>query len=246
MAALSGNYHFLTSKPLTRNIFEIQKEWLYILPLVDITAAVLDIVITYTDATTQDADVALGDLTKGEVNVVDIGFPAQDYNSHQAKTIESIAIKIDSDAEKIILKPVDLSTDNIRHLFYMNSLGGIDSLICIGDQQDNLETSRLISQKELSIDAPLDESEFIVSSIKARAPFNVYTGIKPDKEIRAAKDLFLVNEIFEQIENDGTFAMVPIIVDQKSVKFPSKNNNLKAIQFTARPAWDEVALDRIV
>ncbi|MFY0628222.1 MAG: hypothetical protein JXR07_18125 [Reichenbachiella sp.] len=240
-------YVFLTTKPLTRYIFEEQQEYLYILFKEAFADADLDITINYTDNTDHNYQINIGATTKGQVIAQNIGYPVLDYNQYEeAKSISSIEIKIDSESEKLILIPAELNSDEYRELHYFNSLGGMDSLFCTGDHQTTIDSNFINSFKSFTPDADLSDAEYSAHSGYSQSKYDISSGYKPHKEIEAVKDMFLINNVFELVTENTSSVLLPLILDQKSVGYPPAKSNLKAVSFEARLAYDETANDRVL
>lgn len=236
----------LTTKPLTRRLSEAQKEWLYILPLVD-GDAMITITVTYTDATTAATAVNLLGLRASEVVRVPMDYATRNYLAlSPGDDIAKIVATIDCAQTTITYLAWAPRTDIIREFQYANSLGGFDSFICTGDRSATFkieqDTARLPLQVPVDTSLGQYRSVNTLGSEKAVAS----SGYKPKKEIEAFKDLMMSNQILERITYNGREVLVPVILDKNSVKFPPEKQNLRAVDFAYKYAWDDVALNRVI
>ncbi len=239
-------YEFLTTKPLKRELFRNQQEWLYMMATADMGDSDLNFNIVYTDQSAHQLSVNIGVIAAGQIFCKNIGFDTMGYESYNSeKIISYIEVNIDHPNELLTLIPKDSNSDNERHFYYFNSRAGLDSFICTGEQQVNVETDEQEFFMDMSEDASIDQAEYLSNQNRLRNPFVLHSGYKPRKEIESTRDMLLVNKMYELVEKGGLRGFAPVKIDQKSVTFPSSNDNMSSISFKARPAWDEKALDRI-
>lgn len=198
---------------------------------------------------TVDADIA---LQAGEVQCFDMSFATQAYDAlNPAKTIRSILIRIESpdfadqDAQDhIIYYPYTPKGDNIRAIYYHNSYGGIDSIICTGDQQHSIETTGYITHRPLDLGYDLGAAQIKYADPYHQTISQVSTGPKPGLEVFALHDLFALKAAYEHRQISGVDVLVPIIPEGQGIAFPSAKTNIKNLAFSYRYAFEERAKDR--
>lgn len=249
MKDFTGPYTFLTTKPSQRLFSMDHPEWLYICPNEEIASAQLTVIIMYSDASKVVITIALGTLKLGEVQCLDISNKRRNYNQYNpTKSISKITIYIsDIENDHLILRPYTPQSDQILAIYYHNSYGGMDSLICLEDQQESIEMEGIVTAKP--IDAAYDESsaQFIYNDGKFRSSVSTISGMLPKKELFALKDLFIIKKAWQYTEDsDNIKSLIPLIPESQSVVFPSGRNNVKKLAINFRYAFDEMAISRIV
>lgn len=254
MIITSLPYQFLTTKPQRRLISTDHPEWLYILPNVDIPGASLVATcywqsggnITYTLISADELD-----LNGGEVRYFDISYAKRNYaNLDPAKTIAYIRIQINAAAidsgekDYIDLVPYTPVGDDITAIYYRNSQGGMDSLICAGDVQEAIEIDGLQVATPLEAVYDTQAAQYSWVDPSYRTDISVHTGAKSTRELKALKDLMLIKSAFEYREADGVLFTKDIIPEQLSVSMPSSRTNIKKLSFIYRYAVSQKAIDR--
>jgi hypothetical protein len=140
--------------------------------------------------------------------------------------------------------PVTMVADELVAIYYQNSYGGIDSLICKGAKQPIQENESIAARSGVSL--LKDDSLRVNRTIANRATFGnlVHTGYSTRKELYALQDLFLINHAWELMTLGGEERFVPIDIDQ-SVKWPDNRENLQALPIRYRYAMEQKAITRV-
>lgn len=243
------SYLFLTTKPMLRMLDTRQHEWLQILPLVAIDPATLRVRITYTDATTANANVDLTALRAYEVKMVDLSFATRAYQDEEPlKTILKIEVWVDADAgagDKITFVPWTPNTDNLTQLLYFNSLGGMDSLICTGDSEAAYQFTGEVAVRQVDEYFQTHVGAEQAVNRRVRQNFVAGTGHKPKAEIQAVADMLHVNSLYVIETFAGEDKMVAAMANTDSLTLPAKLSNLNALNIPYRYRWNDRALDRV-
>ena len=239
----SPEYQFLTTKPLTRRFSLSHPELLYVFPYVNLSTT-LQAQLFYTDAS-QSSIINLTSttsFTQGQVKAFDISEDTNNYTQqNQAKTIERIEIDLpDEGSDKLILYPYTPKSSQVKAIYYHNSQGGLDSVICTGDQQNTTDFEAIQSVKALDLASNFADPQVKNTNQFFTDNFNINTGFMLQGEMNALKDLKLINTAYEY--NNGTFIPIDIIPD--SLQLPSEKNNLKAASFSYKHAFEQRAIDR--
>ncbi len=239
----------LTTISLIRPFSMEHPEWLYILPVADKNAATLSVLITYTDGNTDTKVIPIGNLRTSEVVVINISEANQLYTEvDDTKTIQKMVMSVNSTDDTLTLYPFYPSekSDQVVALYYHNSYGGLDSLICMGDYSDTLEAEQLI------VEQPIDETknvtthpQFLPTYPRGRRGVDQHTGYKTEDELLALRDMLLLNKGYEYQSINGQQVLLPIIFQNASITLPSKKTNARAMQLQYRRASVDYALDRI-
>ena len=236
----------LTTKPLTRRLTETQREWLYILPLIN-TDATLTITITYTDDSTDVNPIPLLGLRATEVVRVRMDYDRHNYlGINPEEDIAKIVASIDCAQTTVTYLPWAPRTDIVREFYYANSLGGFDSFICTGDNATTYKIEQDTARLPLQVPANASLGQYRNVNTLGNEKVVASSGYKPKKEIEAFKDLLMSNQILERITYNDREVLVPVILDKNSVKFPSEKQSLRAVDFAYQYAWDEVAINRAI
>lgn len=243
-----ASYLFLTTKPMVRMLDTRQLEWLYILPLVDMDPATLNVLITYTDTSTATANIDLTELRAYEVKMVDVSFGTRAWqNVTAAKTIKKIEVWIeivDETGDRITYVPWTPGTDNFKQILYMNSLGGMDSFTCIGDGQGAYEFTGEVAVRQVDNYYMTEAGQEHAVNRRVRQTFTVQSGYKPKLEVKAMADMLLVNRMSVVEYWTGEAKLVPILVNMQGMSLPNDLANLNSFDFQYRYAWTDRALDR--
>jgi len=246
-------YTFLTTKPQKRLLSVSHPEWLAVLPIVDISIPKLQAIVTFTDGTTSTYDLTTtGEflLSAGQVQCFDISYATRDYDSlNEAKTIRSFKISIYSPdfstSDYIECVPYTPKGDLQQAIYYHNSYGGLDSLICTGDAQtvDSVQGMMTNKVKDDSFVADSSQVRFVNPSfIRSR---KLDTGLKPSGEIDALHDLLTIKQAYEYRIVNGNPYFVPIVPEGSPIEYPSLKNTLKRMAISYRYSQIYRAIDRI-
>jgi len=243
-------YTFLTTKPDARRMSTDHPELLYILPL-DELALDLKAKIYYTDATTTTITIqAAMDLRPGEVQIKNIGFESVDYVTHQpSKTISHIKIWLgtEDENEQLTYYPYTPDADQSIAIYYQNSAGGLDTLICLGDNQHTQSQDSIRTVSPLIFDEDLRNLRQY-GLVGQRAITGKNTSVShryaTRDEVMALRDFDLFREAWTYEEFAGVNDFIPIILTS-AIEFPSQRNNLVAPAITFQYRFESRAFDRV-
>lgn len=244
---------FLTTKPQSRSISIDHPEWLYIYLEQTATQQYLKANITYQDGTTLLHELmSLGIPTGHDIIIANISYSEKNYQLlAPSKVIKTIEIFVgdavaDQSEEYLVLIPIKYNSDNIKALYYHNSLGGIDSFICVGDSYVTESLFATITKRSLQLNYDsFADSEMVASNQQSQTIVKVYTGNKPKGEILALNDLFLLKSAYEWVEMDGVFELIEILPTTNEVNLPEDNSNLYNASFEYRYASANAAIDKL-
>ncbi len=252
---ISAPYTILTTKPQKRRLSNQHPELVAILPHIDITTPTLKAVITYSDASTLSHDITDSlTLRAGEARIFNIGFDKIDYTAlDSSKTIKHIVIRVEStdftdqSAQDFVQYfPYNPSADNVLAIYYHNSMSGIDSLICAGDQAESTESNGVITASPIDAVYDSGSAQYKYADPSFRSSLQTSTGTQPGKEIFALKDFFNTKSAFEYRDTDAGVLRLPIIPISEGMTYPSTNSNLKQLQISFQYAFEEKTIDRIL
>ena len=236
-----GKYQFQISSTPNR-IFKNHRQFLYALILEDIPDARL-----WAKSNLANGDfglrqiIVLGDLSAGRTIIMDISDEVHDYDSYAGDRIRNIQFYVESSEDTITLYPYTPKSDNPLVIYYQNSLGGLDSIICEGDQQPGLETFGFERDIAMSYDDNItDNSQYSYVNEGARETITIFAN-GPKKEITALRDLYLIKNCW--IIEDGQW--IPMIVQGSSYDLPSTRSNINRPSITLKYAHNEHAFDQI-
>ncbi len=248
----TGDYQFLTTKPNSRRLSKVDKEWLYILPIADMTSANLYYKMYFDDGTNITDSISLGDLREYEVKIVDISYLLVDYDSNitsPAMYIEKIEVYVgtastEDSGDKLTYVPYTPKGERMT-FYYANSYGGIDSLICTGDTSETIESDQQTARFELAHDADINEvTQYTDVNAKARRRFNINTSHMPDLEAKALRDLAIKKPIRIYKEINTTPVLLPCRLEPNRMGLPGSFTQLNTNSFTISYAFDDYAFDR--
>lgn len=251
-------YSFLTTKPQKRLLSRLHPEWLYVLPIESITTPKLVAVIAHRDnSATSYTLIDTGDLVlrAGEVKCLDVSYARWDYDAVEpTKIIRSIAIRIESpdfedqgaqDYIQYVPYPAAAGFgDFSRALYYHNSMGGLDSVICSGDHQDTLSLDGYMTVQPLEAvwDQATAQYRYADPTFLTYADVNV--PVRPTREVFALKDLFIHKRAYEYQQGEDWQALVPIVVQGEELQLPAYRDNLKRLSLRYQYGFIEKAIDR--
>lgn len=244
------DYQLLTTKPLLRRICADYPELLYVLPLETLTASVLARVY-WTDGTndayTLEADVP---FTAGEVMYWDISPYTQDYAALQPlKTVDYVKVWVDVEdgGETVRGYVYTADTDQSRAVYYVNSAGGVDVVICAGDEQYTQENRAVDTVQPLVLDTTLQNlRSYDVTGQRARTGLLLHThhAYATREEMAALRcfDLLRRGWLWEAIS--GGPRLLPVLLAD-NIPYATARATAVAVPIRLRFAYDEQSLDRI-
>lgn len=192
-------------------------------------------------------------LRNGEAQYFDISYATRNYDAlNVAKTIKSFIIRIESPdfadqsaQDHIVCIPYTPTGDNIKAIYYNNSYGGLDSIICTGDQQQSIETQNILSSKAEELGYEQGSSQITALNPSFINAEQAHTGNHPKGEIEALHDLLTLKSAVEYQMINGVELFIAIIPLGNGISFPSKKANMKSLSFSYRYAFEQKAIDRI-
>lgn len=252
-------YLLQTTKPEKREFSMDHPEWIYVVPTEDTNNVYLYAKVYYTDESDQMYAVsALKNLRKNEAVIFNISNSQVDYeNLNPAKIIKYFELFIGLQGslpqpaigDKIICIPKSYAQDKetIRAIYYYNSIGGLDSIICTGEQQRSSVNRYITSEQPARLGFNLDAPLIKDTNQEKTNRFLVNTGFKSKGEIQAfVEEFWLVRQGFEYRLVNGVYRLLPIRPSADSMEIPGERENLQALEFTYEYAFRNRANDLYV
>ena len=239
------SHKILTTKPATRKfITSLKRDILYFLSLTNGLTNVT-IRIYYTDSTDRTETVDISAFLESYAFQVPLDWAV--INGYEpAKTIQYFEVYIDESIDKITYVPEDpISASNTqKYFFYLNSLGGFDSLVCQGDHQEGIEAEEIVGQRDFPIQHGYITPEYEVRNQLSRSIFTANTGNKPKAEIAALMDMIHKNVIYEVVNVEDCSFLIPCRIITKASSLPTEWQNLKNLTFQYRYNYDNRSFNR--
>ncbi len=249
----SGSYWLLTTKPQTRRFNMSDPEFLYVYPREDKAAARLYYEITQDDSSQVVNSISLGDLRRGETKIVDISQDVEDYEGQKGagRTIKSIKFYVHTSQtatpeDYIVAIPWTPTSKDRTAIYYANSYGGWDSLVCEGESQGNIENDQITSRRILPINYNIQlNPQVLLQDSRGMQVFTFTTGKMPRLEREALRDMALKKQLAIYSVINQTKVKLPAIFDESSMPLASSFSNITNLAFSLRFAWEAKALDRV-
>lgn len=243
-AAGNHTYLFLTTRQLSRKMHWMQNEYMYILPLQNITSAQLTVLITYTDATTHSEPIALGNLAQYEGIIMRLADDYLDLNSYNpTKTIQHIELYINaSSTERIKYQMYEPYTDNQVTLYYANSLGGFDSLICEGATMDKVMYTKQLVNKLSTAAFSLPDGDMLYNDPVITRKLELSSGYKSKADVMALRDLAVSGKVLMRDGDD----FVPFVITNTDGPDWSDEDQTWYFRFEGHLEYREKAFDRVI
>ena len=181
-----------------------QYEWIWLVNDSDV-AITLELTITYTDGSTSQSNQAIGNAQSYRPFSVPI-HQAFDSLLDNSKTAQSLEVKIMDHTFTY-----QISYEHypfIKEIYFVNSLGGIDSLIMYGRGQRTDQGSSGISQRYLDYNYSTRLGQNIRHNVVVNTSYKVSIGYRSEKERDAARDIFYARQAWIR---EGA-NLVPIII----------------------------------
>ncbi len=238
-------HRFLTTKPLKREYQEILPVDLLHFQRLDSEVTELKIKLTYTDNTSSTQITDISEYQLGVTYLTPIRLSTL-KTINPGKTIKKIEVWVEEDPIITTLEYIIVSdkSDNSSVFYYKNSMGGLDYLVCEGNEQNIFEAEEVVHRKNLHVGYSYNEAEFEVNNQVSRDIYEVSTGNKPKKEILSLKDMIHHNVVHKIVVKDGVKIPVPVRLITKSSSLPSEWSNLKNLSFQYRYNYDNRAINR--
>lgn len=235
-----ARYFFMTTKPLSREIFKNSPEWIYVFPT---SSGNIDMFykIYYQDGSDYIGSIQISEMTRNIPFAVPIGYDFIDYESFNT---DKKLVKIDfylndfgDDTVTVYPKP---EGDFQTTFYYFNSYGGLDTLTCTGDDTKSFQVS---SQPIKISDLDGNKRADTVQSL-GQWRHSIMSGYKDRTAIEAIADMLFINDVYILINDAGVKKFARVIIENSEFVFPSKKSNLKALQFSYRIADEQYSFIR--
>lgn len=234
-------YLFLSSRPTQRRIHPDEPLVLQFLALESSADADVVLNVIYTDGTTEEQRYAGVPITANRVYAFTAPAP-KNFTKPAAK----ITVSVDA-AEFTGTKPTQVYTTItkptpwLQLLYFRNSLGGWDSIACMGKSEElSTATGEVFEGQEYSYDAlgPLQGGGNVRTfNQRATDSFVFRTGYMSQAEHEAMRDLLLRNEAYHY-QNTKLWKL---IITNSTFRVKVDDEFLYATEITARYAFDQVA-----
>lgn len=190
-------------------------EILKVLPHADQLGQTIKARIYYTDATpTADYTIHTWDARIGEVYQFQIGYADVAYPSKSVAWKIEIYLGTYASADDIITYLLhDEAAEYLTPIYYTNSLGGIDSIICHSAQRQplhQLESITGVLQPDFSTNYR-NQRQYRQLSATGRKGYRVMTGQLPGRaHLQALEELWLINHAWVYTTVGGQSRWLPI------------------------------------
>jgi hypothetical protein len=245
----TGQYTFLTTKPAARRLCTLFSDFLYVLPIESVSLD-LNARIYYTDGTNALYKIEESvSLVAGSVEYWDISPATVNYAAVEpSKTINRIKIYMGTEDETETLNyyPYTPTNDELRAIYYANTAGGVDVVICTGDEQRSQGNEWIDSVSPQVLESSIQNiRNYGVSNQRARTGFTFHTSHRYStrEELLALRDFDLLRTGWLYEEMDNLPKMLPILLSAPIPYAPARAN-LVAVPISFNFAFDEKAFDR--
>lgn len=110
----------------------------------------------------------------------------------------------------------------VRHLVFLNSLGGWDTLRLFGVSKEILQVSSLVSQRKLEANYTPSSEELFVNTITGERRLTLATGFQPSREwLQYLEEIFWAEKIYVNTSE----GLVPIVLAQNTFEAPDDEEN---------------------
>jgi hypothetical protein len=223
---LAKTYHFLSAKPLERELYEDQEELLSVLFTAAVAIPVLTVKIVYTDGTFDARNTNLSAATKAGIRTFELSFRANDWAQFQnpRKQVSRLEVKITGAGvvgDTVIYKVQQARSSELRSYIFANRFGGFDVLAATGlfEENEAIEGTVYMNDKH-------------VTGIKQKPrvqTYNQHSGWLPKSEAYAYSHMRDVNRVWMVLKDQqlGSVTMAP-----KSYALPNDNENINGFTFS--------------
>ncbi len=242
------NFKWLTWKPNTTVISKRQPEWLTLKLPPDFGVAQFDIKFVVTDIAGNTYIKTVSGATGG-VSGLDIYFIPVGWNDNDLDLLLGVNVpsfytvtayehgtaNVIAETRKYILDYINRPFE--RFFMFTNSLGGVDTLRTIGEAvpKSTFEDVEADVNRSLDLDNEDAPNQSLETTEKHTKVIN--TGFKNKDEINWLRDFRLAIDVYE-VETENMFILQPIRFVKKEL-IPSKDDqDLHAIQFEYKSAYD--------
>lgn len=253
---LPAEKKFLTWKTGIRKVITSQQEFLSFLNYsATSTTLTMKVKMYYTDGTNSTAT---GHTETGvndkEIYVFPVGYTemAIDTLKTAGKTVSKYEVYIEDQAGVIISETVTYMLDsntyfNRRVLYYENSLGGIDSLICTGKREDNIVVQRMMTERIMEdywdMDNAVDHGEVENYSNTFTFEYILSSGYKNKKAAVTEMIELLISTVIKE-DRDGEW--VPVILKKDSFKLYKDDEDKYFVEFEYADAFENVGYSELI
>lgn len=238
---------FLTNQQNDKEVSRSQPEYLYFLVnfLPKPTTLKLRIALYFSDGTTETiTSKTLNGVIQYSVYLTPTGFTSlglSDYETDIKKIVSYEVWLNNQDDNRISEKRSYLLDDryqrNVRYLLFSNSLGGYDSLRCLGVGVETLKVTRQLGERELDANYLPSASEIFISGVSGRKELNVNTGFLDADNTEYLTELILSEDVYVYTK-DG---FIPIVLADDSYISNQDNVDLASRIFTFLYAKSDIA-----
>lgn len=236
-----GFTRLLSVMPKSRHVLRNQFVPIYWLPTGNASIHSFFRQVHYSDGSTSGLIITqVSDIRKGEVKVLQIN--EAELWEHEEKEVRYISVLIGSDYIHLYL--ANPNSPHVREFYFVNSRGGLDSLITTGEATEELNIEREEVQKFIQKGYTSIDGEFSHTNIKARSRFSVATGFMDEEEYKAAREILYSPRVFLKVPSgfDGKpDYLIPINVEASNVPLKQDGNYLYSLSFEYRYAFNEIS-----
>lgn len=195
---------FLTWQPTRKTVFDDQPEYLYYAVASDsVTEIRLQVTVHYdngAESTYWATDKVKTGLQKYEVYCIPVGYHQLIYGSSAGNILWYEVQVFDQTLTAVSeVRRYDIEQGyypNRRYFLYQNSLGGSDTVVCVGQASDRLRTKTTEAMKTLDHDYSIEDGEYLVVSKVGEQRLSLSTGYKSKEYIDSLKDFVLSKEVY--------------------------------------------------
>lgn len=220
----------LTEKPKTRTLETSQIDFVYFFPL---AAELVDLTfdLTCTDQTKYQFTQQI-QTRKYEICAIPTGFVQQFYKKFtERKNIDFIKLTFKGFT---INYEVFTAKKSFKTFVFANTLGGFDTLLCLGNTSETLEVEKVVSQRILSNSLNDNLGEFVNYSNISQKMQSVNSGFLDKNEMASALNIFASTQVFEYVDS----RLIPVIIESKKAVVKDKKDYLNAIEFEYKYAFN--------
>lgn len=249
---LANTRQFLTWSPVEKTVDVAQPEWLYY--LVNFTPKPeklrLRAEITFDDGTVDTVTLLeQTGVSQYTVYSMPVGFTQLNLSGYETadKLVFSYRVWVADQANKRLseIRTYYVATGTprqVRYIIFANSLGGFDTLRCIGTASEQLKIDSIQSRRPLPVDYLSSSAELFAQSKTAERMLTVNTGYQDDPDVlNYLQELALSEEVYIMAQE----GLVAILVGSDSYNLRADGENLGGRTFSFRYAKPEVGYSRL-
>lgn len=241
-----GEKKFLTWQPRTKTITRTQHEYLYFVVPSGVTAVRVLVKVYYDDQTSETLNkIAATGFKARQVYKVPAGYAQISVGSGAgAKKVLKYELWLINNSNSAVISEVftykltDKPTYGEATLLFENSLGGCDTIRLTGKQYKNFSLSRVQASKISQVEDTVTKGELFNFNIRKRDGASAYTGFLDSNQKNWIHDLFLSENVFEDINAEYT----PIVLLNDTVDLGANTENLNGYNIDYIYAFDQLGL----